>query len=170
MRMRLLDLVDENDGQRTLARTLVELCKDPLLVAADEASRRAAKLVDVGRIGVVGPVDREERDLHAGCFAEEPHERLDQVVLPHAGRTHEEIGGRLGQAVGARRVERELVAQRLHRLRLVHHDLVQPAEQAPEVERGEQHDALVARDQILARKRQAVEVRRSRGCGLGRHP
>ena len=98
VRMRLLDLVEQDDRVRLAANQLGELAA---LVEADVAGRRADQARDRVLLHVLGHVERDERVLAA---EQERRERLGSSVLPtpDGPRKMNEPVGRVGSFRPAR--------------------------------------------------------------------
>ncbi len=120
VRVRLLDLVEQDDRVRLAAHGLGQLAA---LVVADVAGRRADEPRDRVLLHVLGHVDLDQRVLVA---EQELGERARELGLPHAGRAEEDE--RAGRALrildpGARAADR--LRHGDDRLVLADHALVQ---------------------------------------------
>ena len=99
VRVRLLDLVEDDDG---VGRLVDGVCEKPALVEADVAGRRTDEARDRVRLGVLAHVEAQELD------AEGERELLGEFRLADSGRAGEEerADGLVGLAeAGARELD-----------------------------------------------------------------
>ena len=123
LRARLLDLVEEHDRAGVVLQLIRQ---DSAALTADDTARHANQLVDRRAAALVlGHIDADHLLLVA---EQELGDGLGQLRFPDAGRSekHQHAIGPIEAVLERALVQHEPVRERLHRLLLTDHTLLQP--------------------------------------------
>src|SRR5882672_4764370 len=123
----------------------MEIGQESGLIASNETAGRSFELIDIRRVGVLRPLDDEERNLHFPRLFQNAGQGLDQVVLANARGTHKKIG--LGDAsrLRPRRVQQEIVAENVYRFVLINDLALELPSHRLDTQIGKEQNPLVAR-------------------------